>query len=164
MWLADRTDTALVVSMHVESWRAAYRGILPDAYLDRELEAERAAYWHVRMAELLADAGRLLIAEHAGAPVGFVCMIKPDETGSVLVDNLHVLPGHRGLGTGTAMLAEAARWARTHGARALHLSVLEGNAAAIGFYESCGWRRTAREADRLGGIDIHALRYELMLD
>jgi GNAT superfamily N-acetyltransferase len=160
---AEIDDTALVASMHAHSWSAAYRGILPDAYLDHDVHAERAAYWQTRIPGLTAGEGRLLIAEHGGRPVGFVCMIEPDSAGSVLVDNLHALPGHRGLGAGSAMLDEAARWARTRGAHGLHLSVLEGNTAAIGFYESRGWTRTAREADTLGGVDVFALRYEKSL-
>jgi GNAT superfamily N-acetyltransferase len=159
-----QNDASLVASMHAHSWAAAYRGILPDAYLDHDVHAERAAYWQARIPVLTAGAGRLLIAEHGGIAVGFVCMIEPDSTGSVLVDNLHALPGHRGLGTGTVMLDETARWARTRGAHGLHLSVLEGNAAAIGFYESRGWTCAAREPDTLGGVDVFALRYEKPLD
>lgn len=101
--------------MHARSWASAYRGILPDAYLDHALQAERAAHWEARMREIGAGAGHVLIAEHGGEAVGFVCLVEPDETGSVLVDNLHAMPGRKGLGTGTAMLAEAIRWARSRG-------------------------------------------------
>jgi GNAT superfamily N-acetyltransferase len=161
---ATAADTDLVVSMHVRSWTSAYRGILPDRYLDSEIHAERAAHWQARMREIAGGAGRVIIAEHDGAAVGFVCMVEPDEAGSVLVDNLHALPGHQGLGAGTAMLAEAMRWARSRGARQLHLPVLEDNAAAIGFYEARGWKRGAREADSMAGVDLFALLYVLPLD
>ncbi|SAK77127.1 N-acetyltransferase GCN5 [Caballeronia calidae] len=162
--VATPADTALIASMHARNWAAAYRGILPDRYIDHELPGERAAHWIARMKEIEAGAGCVLIAEHEGDAVGFVCLVEPDETGSVLVDNLHALPGHRGLGTGTVMLNEAARWARARGARQLHLSVLEQNAAAIGFYESRGWKLDAREADHMAGIDLFSLRYVLALD
>ncbi|SAK44593.1 N-acetyltransferase GCN5 [Caballeronia catudaia] len=161
--IATLADTGLIASMHARSWASAYRGILPDRYLD-ELPSERAAHWDARMKGIAGGAGCVLIAEHEGEPVGFMCLVEPDETGSVLVDNLHALPGHRGLGTGSAMLDEAARWARSRGARQLHLSVLEQNAAAIGFYESRGWKFAAREADHMAGIDLFALRYVLPLD
>ena len=161
---ATPADTALIASMHARSWASAYRGILPDAYLDRELQAERAAHWEARMREISAGGARVLIAEHGGEAVGFVCLVEPDETGSVLVDNLHALPESKGLGTGTAMLTEAIRWARSRGARQLHLSVLEANAAAIGFYESRGWQRAACEADHMAGIDLFSLRYIYPLD
>ncbi|SAL53882.1 N-acetyltransferase GCN5 [Caballeronia peredens] len=161
---ATFADTALIADMHARSWASAYRGILPDDYLDRGLQAERAAHWDARMKEIAAGAGRVLIAEHDGEAVGFVCVLVPDATGSVLVDNLHALPGRKGLGTGTAMLAEAIRWARSRGARQLYLSVLEQNAAAIGFYESRGWQCAAREADHMAGIDLFSLRYVFPLD
>lgn len=117
--LRDATpeDRDLIISMHVRSWMAAYRGLLPDAYLDRDIHAERAAHWATHLPELMQGAGRVVIALHGGEAVGFTCLIEPDEHGSVLVDNLHALPGHKGLGTGTAMLAEAIRWARERGAR-----------------------------------------------
>ena len=103
------------------------------------------------MNDVAAGAASVFIAEHEGEPVGFICLIEPDETGSVLVDNLHALPGHRGLGTGTVMLDEAARWARSRGARQLYLSVLEENAAAIGFYESRGWKLRLARSGPHGG-------------
>ncbi|SAK71045.1 N-acetyltransferase GCN5 [Caballeronia fortuita] len=161
---ATPDDTALIASMHAQSWASAYRGILPNAYLNDDLNAERAAHWAERMKDVASGAASVFIAEHAGQPVGFMCLVEPDEAGSVLVDNLHALPGHRGLGTGTVMLDEAARWARARGARQLHLFVLEQNTAAIGFYESRGWRRAAREADHMAGIDLFSLRYLYPLD
>ncbi|SPB15899.1 N-acetyltransferase GCN5 [Caballeronia novacaledonica] len=161
---ATSDDAALIASMHARSWASAYRGILPDAYLDRDLQGERLAHWNARMKDVAAGAASVFIAEHEGEAVGFVCLVEPDETGSVLVDNLHALPEHRGLGTGTVMLDEAARWARARGARHLWLSVLEQNAAAIGFYESRGWRCAGREADHMAGIDLFSLRYTFSLD
>jgi len=161
---ATSADAALIASMHTRSWASAYRGILPDSYLDRDLQAERAGHWEARIKEVEAGAASVFIAEHEGDTVGFICVVEPDETGSVLVDNLHALPGRRGLGTGTVMLDEAARWARARGARQLHLYVLEQNAAAIGFYESRGWKRAAREADHMAGVDLFSLRYVFPLD
>lgn len=160
---ATADDVALIASVHALSWTSAYRGILPDDFLDRDVTSELAAYWRARTTELADGTRCVFIAESDGEPVGFVCVARPDESGSALVDNLQALPGHRGLGAGTAMLDEAARWARSHGARQLHLSVLEANAAAIGFYESRGWTFSLREADRVGGVDVFSLTYILPL-
>ena len=161
---ATLADASLVAQMHVQSWVTAYRGILPDAFLDHELPAERAAHWAHRMTEIEAGAGEVLIAEAGETPIGFVCVANPDDSGSVLVDNLHALPGYKGAGAGSAMLRAAKAWARERGARQLHLYVLEANRAAIGFYESRGWQLAGREDDHMGGIDLIALRYTLALD
>jgi GNAT superfamily N-acetyltransferase len=158
---ATSTDAQLIAGMHAQSWASAYRGILPDDFLDREMSAERETHWQTRFEELAAGAGEILIAIQDDRPIGFICLVAPDENGSVLVDNLHALPGAKGSGLGTAMLTVAAQWARERGATSLHLSVLEPNVAAIGFYESRGWKLAGREDDTMGGIDIIALRYVL---
>jgi GNAT superfamily N-acetyltransferase len=159
--LAASADAKLIAAMHAQSWASAYRGILPDDFLDREMSAERETHWNTRFEELAEGAGEVLIAIQDDRPIGFVCLVAPDENGSVLVDNLHALPGAKGSGLGTAMLTVAAQWARDRGATSLHLLVLEPNVAAIGFYESRGWRLAGRENDTMGGIDIVALRYVL---
>ncbi|SAL32129.1 N-acetyltransferase GCN5 [Caballeronia sordidicola] len=159
--MATSNDSALIASMHARSWAAAYRGILPDTFLDKELADDRAAHWNTRFNELAGGAGEVFIAVVNDQPAGFVCVIAPDETGSVLVDNLHAMPEARGTGLGTAMLATASQWAADRGAKNMHLYVLEPNVAAIGFYESHGWRLAGREDDTMGGIDIIALRYTL---
>jgi GNAT superfamily N-acetyltransferase len=160
---ATSADAKLIATMHAQSWASAYRGILPDDFLDREMAAERETHWHARFEELAAGAGEALIAMQDDRPIGFVCLVTPDENGSVLVDNLHALPGAKGTGLGTAMLTVAAQWARDRGATSMHLFVLEPNVAAIGFYESRGWRLAGRENDTMGGINIIALRYVLLI-
>ncbi|WP_254074044.1 GNAT family N-acetyltransferase [Burkholderia sp. S171] len=160
---ATSTDAQLIAEMHAQSWASAYRGILPDDFLDHEMSAERETHWQTRFEGLAAGAGEVLIAVQDDRPIGFICLVAPDEDGSVLVDNLHALPGAKGSGLGTAMLSVAAQWARDRGAASLHLSVLEPNVAAIGFYESRGWQLAGREDDTMGGIEIIALRYVLPL-
>jgi len=91
------------------------------------------------------------------------CALAPDATGSVYVNNLHALPDRKGRGTGTALLEATMRWARAAGASAMHLKVLETNGAAIGFYESRGWRRVGREQDTWAGEPIVALLYAIDL-
>src|SRR5471030_3156508 len=158
---ATSADAPLIARMHALSWASAYRGILPDDFLDREMSAERETHWSTRFEELAAGAGEVVIAMHDDQPIGFVCLVSPDENGSVLVDNLHALPGAKGSGLGTAMLGFAEHWASDRAATSLHLFVLEPNVAAIGFYESRGWKLAGREDDTMGGIDIIALRYVL---
>ena len=158
---ATSGDAQLIAGIHAQSWASAYRGILPDDFLDREMSAERETHWQTRFEELAAGAGEVLIAIQDDRPIGFICLVAPDENGSVLVDNLHALPGAKGSGLGTAMLSVAAQWARGRGATSMHLYVLEPNVAAIGFYESRGWKLAGREDDAMGGIHIIALRYVL---
>lgn len=156
-------DADLIALMHSQSWASAYRGMLPDAYLDEIAPAERHALWPRKMQALEAGAGAVVIAERDGHAIGFVCMLKPDENGSVYIDNLHALPAAKKTGAGTAMLDAARRWSKERDARQMHLSVLNTNLAAIGFYESRGWRLAGREEEPMGGIVVTVLTYRIDL-
>ncbi|WP_170844955.1 GNAT family N-acetyltransferase [Chitinasiproducens palmae] len=149
--------------MHTASWRSAYRGILPDAYLDGNLEAERLQDWAYKLPALVNGDGLALIAEIDGEPLGLACAMNADADGSVLLDQLHVLPAAKGRGLGSALIDAVENWARASDADSMHLLVLSQNAAAIGFYESRGWRRSGMVKAPLGGIIVAAFRYELTL-
>lgn len=59
------------------------------------------------------------------------------------VARLFVAPEARGQGVGTALLATACAWARSHDLRPA-LQVLDHDHAAVALYERSGWRRVAR--------------------
>lgn len=164
---ATAADAPLIAAMHAASWQATYRSLLPDAFLQREVGDERAAYWRARMEAPGGERRLVLIAERDDThePVGFVCVEKqPDSPWGVLLDNLHALPAHQGIGVGKRLLCAAQDWARAQGETQLYLYVLEGNAPAIAFYERQGWQYAGAEPDRMGGADITALRYVYRLD
>ena len=160
---ATPADLNAIDDIHVRSRRATYRGQVSDHYLDVTMPAASRADWERKLPEMLAGGGCIRVAESAGQAIGFVCAIAPDAAGSVYVNNLHALPDRKGLGVGSALLQAAAHWARGAGASAMHLKVLETNRAAIGFYESRGWRCTGRVADAWAGEPIVALVYAIDL-
>ncbi len=162
---ATADDAALIASIHAASWRATYRGLLPDAFLDNDVPDERTAHWHARLNAPGADRRFVVIAERAGEAIGFVCVERPmDSPWGVLLDNLHALPDHQGIGAGKLLMRAASDWARAQGETQLYLYVLEGNAPAIAFYERQGWQPAGAEPDHMGGVDITALRYIYRLD
>ncbi|MGF6723777.1 GNAT superfamily N-acetyltransferase [Paraburkholderia sp. GAS41] len=158
-------DADLIASIHSASWQATYRGLLPDAFLDGEVARERAAYWQARLNAPGSERRKVMIVEIACEPIGFACFERqPDSAWGVLLDNLHALPGHQGMGVGTLLMAAAVDWAREQGESQLYLYVLEGNTPAIRFYERQGWQFAGAEPDFMGGVDITALRYVYRLD
>ena len=163
--LRDATlpDIALIDGIHVRSRQAAYRGLVSDRYLDVAMPTASIEDWRRKLPEMLAGRGRVLIAEASGEAIGFVCAFAPDDRGSVYINNLHALPERKRLGVGTALLDAVAQWARSNGARAMHLKVLEANTPAIGFYESRGWRCVQRVNDAWAGEEIVALVYAVAL-
>jgi GNAT superfamily N-acetyltransferase len=157
---ATAADAALLARLHTLSWRATYRGLLPDRYLDEELDDERAGFWGRRMSEQGGTPRFVLIAESEGAPVGFVCALREGAPGTgVLVDNLHVLPSFQRRGVAKRLLHEAAAWGRALGERTMALHVIEGNRPAVAFYEHTGWRRVGASEEHVGGARVTALHY-----
>ena len=59
-----------------------------------------------------------------------------------------VVPTHQRRGIGRALLAEAARSARTLPAQAIWLDAYEALAGAGGFYAACGFHECGRRAYR----------------
>jgi GNAT superfamily N-acetyltransferase len=113
---ATVADTALIASIHTTSWRATYRGLLPDAFLDGEVAQERADWWQARMRAPGGERRIVLIAVLDGEPIGFVCVERqPESAWGVLLDNLHALPGYQGIGVGKLLMRAAKDWARTQG-------------------------------------------------
>ena len=160
---ATLADLDAIDDIHVRSRRATYRGQVSDHYLDVAMPAASRADWERKLPQMLAGDGCVLVAESAGEAINFVYALTPDAAGSVYVNNLHALPDRKGRGTGTALLEATMRWARAAGATAMHLNVLDSNRAAIGFYESRGWRRVGREQDTWAGEPIVALLYAIDL-
>lgn len=85
-----------------------------------------------------------LIAEADGEPVGFALYFPKYSTfqtaPTLHLEDLFVLPEHRGGGHGEALLRAVAREARRRGCRHLDWVVLDWNVRAIGFYRRLGAR------------------------
>ena len=133
-------DAEAVAGLHTENWRAAYRGILPDDYLDGPIVSERLELWRSRLNSPHVHRHFVLLAESGADLVGFVCVLLDEEPRwGACLDNLHVLPGWRGKGIGRALFGWAARWVTSiEPGWGMHLWVLEANLDARRFYEALG--------------------------
>jgi ribosomal protein S18 acetylase RimI-like enzyme len=157
---ATVADAPAIGRAHVRAWQAAYRGQMPDAYLDGLRAEDRAAYWDgVLGREDLR--GVVLVAEVAGEVAGFAAAgpsRDPEGAGELYAINLD--PAHWGSGAGRALLeAVQAELARLGFAETV-LWVLPANARARRFYERAGWVAdgTERTVDALG-VEVPEVRY-----
>jgi GNAT superfamily N-acetyltransferase len=154
-------DAAAIAALHAESWRSAYRGLVPEGFLDGPVIAERLYYWISRMAD--EDEVRLILKAVENSTIaGFVCAVRDaDPEWGPLLDNLHVRPGWKGRGIGREMLAAARRWAaEVAPGDPMHLWVIEDNTAARAFYDRVGGTVVERQiVDFTAGISTPALRY-----
>jgi GNAT superfamily N-acetyltransferase len=85
-----------------------------------------------------------LLAEEDGLPIGFALFFHSFSTflarPGIYLEDLFVVPEHRGRGIGRALLAHLARLAVERGCGRLEWAVLDWNSEAIGFYERLGAR------------------------
>jgi GNAT superfamily N-acetyltransferase len=147
--LASDADT--IAALHATSWLSAYRGILPDAYLDDDLAGERQAVWRERLQGSPDPRAFGVIADDdTGRRVGFAYVVRRhDPVWGSFVDNLHVLPDVKGGGIGRGLLAEVARQLGPNHAQPLYLWVLDANAPAKRFYARLGAEFAEQETETL---------------
>ncbi len=136
---AEPRDAERVASLHAESWRRTYRGLMPDRFLDQDALLNRQGVWRERLSKP-APNQFVMLAEHEDELAGFVCVFGDEDVlwGS-LIDNLHVASTHARKGVGTRLMAHAAEWLCAHyPSSRVYLWAMEANAPARQFYEQLG--------------------------
>jgi GNAT superfamily N-acetyltransferase len=65
-------DAPQIAVVHVQSWQGAYRGLLPQTYLDGLDPAQRVGRWERRLSEADWTRAGILVADSGGSLLGFV--------------------------------------------------------------------------------------------
>jgi len=159
-------DVGALGEVHVAAWQAAYRGLLPDAYLDCLRAEDRAEWWVEVLSRPHGVADVLQVAAIDGRACGFVvagpARDGAAEHGEVFALNVH--PAAWGSGVGSALLTVAQTGLREAGFEHAVLWVVPGNVRARRFYEHAGWREDgARRVERVHGVSIEEVRYRRTL-
>jgi GNAT superfamily N-acetyltransferase len=161
---AGLADARAIAEVAVAGWRAAYRGVLPDDFLDAMRVDAREVAWHERLARDVDGGLPAWVAERAGRVAGFVSSGPPRDMDVPLpaaeIYAIYVLAEAWRQGLGRALLETAVSHWRTGGARTLVLWVFEANARARAFYEAMGWQPDGgRQALELGSASAIEIRY-----
>ena len=144
-------DAGGIARVWVRAWRIAYRGLVPDAFLDALDVDERRERWRER----LEGGDRTFVVEEHGI-AGYCRIVVPGE-----VATLYVLPERRHGGLGTALLTAGLDELRSHSVHAT-LWVFNANHAARAFYAQFGFAPDGAErVDEGTGLDEIRLRVEL---
>jgi len=146
---ARRADAAAIGRIHVETWRDAYAGLLPDAGLLRlspSIEAER---WRT----VIDRGGAVFVADDDGRVIGFGSCGRCRQHTLPFdgeVQTLYVAPEHHGRGAGRMLLAGLFRALETAGRKSALIWVLRDNPSRF-FYEAMGGRHVADRNERVWG-------------
>ncbi len=161
---AAAADAPALGTIHVRAWQAAYRGQMPDAYLDGLSAEERAAGW-CRGLSRSRHADPVLVAELDGRVVAFAALGPVDgapATGELRAINVDPAAWSSGV---SRLLAAACEELRRLGHRDALLWVLPGNARARRFYRRAGWATDgATQTTEIFGVTVEEVRYRTRLD
>jgi ribosomal protein S18 acetylase RimI-like enzyme len=150
---AATKDLPDIASLHIQSWRDAYAGVLPASFLNEPLEQEFTSYWR-DIAIQSQDV--VLVAENAYL-CGFIAVwCRP----TPYIDNLHITPYLRSKNIGTTLLTSAAEVLLAQGHRTAYLWVFESNQKAVRFYERMGGVITETSPQDIFGYSIPSLKVE----
>lgn len=134
---ATPQDGRQIAVIHVDSWRAAYRGIMPDAVLDA-LSIEERHRW-----------------------VGFGACRDSDAAGLPEVHGIYLDPAHYRHEFGRALWSEARCRLTGQGHREVVVWMLSANDPARRFYEAMGGRLDAGAEKTITreGVRLQEVRY-----
>ena len=162
---ATPNDVEAIARIHVEAWRSAYAGIIPDAYLVRMDVAGQRRMWR----STLKGGGRghhVAVAELGGGEVVGFASCGPARRDTLPrrapydgeVYTLYVALDHQGHGHGKRLLAACFDILRDQDKTAAVVWVLAANPARF-FYESQGGRKVAERTESFAGTKLAELAF-----
>ena len=156
-------DCDRVSEIRVLGWQFAYRGLMPQPFLDAlsaKADAER------RQARFGQGDGSVLnlVASVGDEIIGWAALGPYREgelrTGDAELYAIYLDPKHVGTGAGRALMQEALRQCAARGHDRVYLWVVRGNARARRFYEHAGFRADgAEEPYEVEGVWVPEVRY-----
>lgn len=159
---AHSDDVRGIAEVHVRSWQAAYRGQVPDSYLEGLSVAKRELMW----TKILKDQMRgVLVAEDEARIVGFASFGPVwDEgenrllTGEIYM--IYVLEEFWNLGIGRTLMEDSLTALERDGFGSVKVWVLETNQRARSFYEKFGFKTDGlRKTEKLEDFELREIRY-----
>ena len=152
-------DIPAIARVHVDAWRTAYRGIVPDEYLDGLTYEGRERMWRSVLGEF-ADRHVAYVADHGTEGViGFALCGETREPGvDAELFAIYLLDRHQRRGFGRRLFAAAAADLLAQGRRSLVLWVLADNPSRR-FYEAIGGRPLRSKSEEFGGARLEEVAY-----
>lgn len=143
-------DTLAIAKVHVDTWRAAYTGIVPQTYLDGLSYDERAAMWQKTLSA--PNNSRTFVSVEDGHVVGFAgCGPVRHEIGQCRGElyALYVLPEAQGRSHGRKLFELCSTTLRERRLVPFVVWAFPSN-PAVGFYEKMGGAKTFQHHITIG--------------
>jgi len=153
-------DAGSIARVHVDAWKSAYHGIVPDSFLEEMNIEERTKRWTKNLTESRCET---FVLESTGKVVGWISYGQSrdaDCDGLKEIWALYVSPVTWRRGHGRALMNFAEQLARDSQTPGLLLWVLESNTQARSFYERIGYSPDGTtKSVEIGTALLKELRY-----
>lgn len=157
-------DEHAIAEVHVRTWQTAYRGQVPDAFLEGLSVEHRTSAWSRIISESAPPASGAFVLEDHGEVLGFAHIAPSrDEDAGENVGELTAIYVSRecwGSAGSDLLLERAIAGFREAGFSEATLWVLDANVRARRFYASAGWAPDGTtKVDKRDGFELHEVRY-----
>ncbi|WP_028025324.1 GNAT family N-acetyltransferase [Enterovibrio calviensis] len=134
---AQLTDAKAIACIHVNSWKAAFSGLMPEAYIGGYTEETRTDEWrHI----LESQKECVFVAEANDQVVGFLSYGESKKDKRTLdLSKLYLCPSIYGKRVGSLLMATLEDVAKASDIQRITLYVLDKNDAAKTFYTKHGF-------------------------
>ncbi|MFO7957995.1 MAG: GNAT family N-acetyltransferase [Candidatus Brocadiia bacterium] len=153
-------DAECIARVHIDTWRSAYQGILPDEYLTDLSYEKSAAMWSADLSK--EDSSSVTyVAEAADSVVGFAGGGPEREGYPAFAGELYgiyVLQSHQRRGIGRRLVGAVGSDLVRRGFHSALVWVLEQNPCKA-FYEALGGKRVGRKEAEIGGVCVGEVAY-----
>ena len=158
---ATAADAAGIARVHVETWRDAYAGLIPNDVLLKMSQRDHVAMWSAELARG-RETNMVVVADDAGdGVVGFGSCGRArgvDLPYAGEVYTLYVHPDFQSMGVGRRLLGALFHGLLENGSGSALVWVLSGNPARF-FYAAMGGRQIAVRTERLWGTALDEMAY-----
>lgn len=158
---ATLADAAGIARVHVDSWRATYAGIVPDAYLEGLSYAARETRWNENLHALDTNQCTYVAEDEAGQITGFAGggpqrTALPGYAGELYA--IYLLRAAQGQGIGRQLVSRVAAHLVRHEMPSMLVWVLAENPSR-GFYETLGGQVVDGQSIEIGGARLPEVAY-----
>ena len=155
-------DAAQIAAVHVETWRMAYAGMLPDKFLLNLSAKDHESRWWRHVLTGTKTGHFVYVAEDAEAGVVGFCTGGPTRGDKFAFDaevyTLYLLDRFQGRGIGKSLFLELALQLKNTGSETLLVWVLDQNPSRF-FYSALGGVVGITRNGSVGGKKIRELGY-----
>ncbi|MDX2255451.1 MAG: GNAT family N-acetyltransferase [Pseudanabaenaceae cyanobacterium bins.39] len=159
---ATHNDVPAIAKVHVDTWRIAYQGIVPDDYLANLSYEQSADGWYQLFSPDLEGGYFTYVAEQEnGEIVGFATGGR-ERTGNPTykgeLTTIYILQNHQGKGIGRCLVGAVVESLHLLGMKSMLIWVLMDNPACQ-FYAALGGKRVYEKEVEIGGKPLTEVAY-----